>query len=129
LLELYSSEGCSSCPPADQWLAALRSHAGLWKTFTPIEFHVDYWNRLGWIDRFSLNAFTARQQAYSIEWQTPSVYTPGFVLGGTEWKQPNAVVLPLPGASSGRPRVGQLKVDQLSPSRYRLRFGPARAGR
>ena len=53
LVELYTSEGCSSCPPAEAWLSRLKEEPGLWKNFVPIAFHVDYWDRLGWRDRFS----------------------------------------------------------------------------
>lgn len=87
LLELYSSEGCSSCPPADRWINALRKDSGLWKNYVPVSFHVDYWNRLGWKDPYSQAAFTERQRAYSVKWgQASSVYTPGFVVDGSEWK-------------------------------------------
>jgi len=51
LLELYTSEGCSSCPPADRWLRKLTQASGLWHDFVPLGFHVDYWDRLGWYDR------------------------------------------------------------------------------
>jgi hypothetical protein len=85
LIELFSSEGCSSCPPADAWLASLRKNPGLWHQFIPIEFHVDYWNQLGWVDRLSKAAFTARQQSYADEWSSANVYTPAFVLNGAEW--------------------------------------------
>jgi len=53
LLELYTSEGCSSCPPADQWLSTLKNNPRLWKEIIPVAFHVDYWNDLGWKDEFS----------------------------------------------------------------------------
>src|SRR5271156_4139860 len=86
LLELFSSEGCSSCPPADAWLASLRGSSDLWKKFVPVEFHVDYWNRLGWTDRLSKSVFTERQQSYAREWANSNVYTPGFVLDGLEWR-------------------------------------------
>ncbi len=86
LVELYSSEGCSSCPPADEWMAALRQDSGLWKSFVPVEFHVDYWNRLGWSDPNSKAAFTGRQSEYAAEWSQPNVYTPAFVLNGREWR-------------------------------------------
>jgi hypothetical protein len=85
LIELYSSEGCSSCPPAERWLGELRSDPGLWKTFVPVAFHVDYWNRLGWPDRFSSREFTQRQYAYAAGWSEGSVYTPCFVRDGAEW--------------------------------------------
>lgn len=86
LIELYSSEGCSSCPPADRWLGALRDDPGLWKNFVPVAFHVDYWNRLGWPDRFSSREFTQRQYAHASAWGTGSVYTPCFVRDGAEWR-------------------------------------------
>ena len=86
LIELYSSEGCSSCPPAERWLGALRNDPGLWKDFVPVAFHVDYWNGLGWPDRFSTREFTQRQYAHAAAWGTGSVYTPCFVRDGAEWR-------------------------------------------
>jgi hypothetical protein len=85
LVELYTSEGCSSCPPAERWLGALRNDQRLWREFVPMAFHVNYWDRLGWKDRLSSPAFTQREYAYSAEWGSSSVYTPCFVLNGTEW--------------------------------------------
>ena len=76
LIELYTSEGCSSCPPADRWLGALAGRQGLWKDFVPVEFHVNYWDSLGWKDRLSTPEFTAREYAYSSAWGAPNVYTP-----------------------------------------------------
>ncbi len=61
LLELFTSQGCSSCPPADAVLRELSTHDDL----LPLAFHVDYWNNLGWVDPFSSAAFTARQQDYA----------------------------------------------------------------
>ncbi len=86
LLELFTSEGCSSCPPAEKWLSELRGNSRLWKQFVPLAFHVDYWDRLGWTDRFANKVFTARQQAYSAAWRSGTVYTPAFVLDGREWQ-------------------------------------------
>ncbi len=86
LLELYTSEGCSSCPPAEKWLSSLKASPGLWKDFVPIAFHVDYWDYLGWRDPWSSKAFTDRQHAYARAWRSDSVYTPGFVLNGKEWR-------------------------------------------
>src|ERR1017187_258248 len=74
LVELYTSEGCSSCPPAERWLAARRDDPGLWRDFVPIAFHVDYWNQLGWPDRFSTREFTQRQYALATAWGGDSVY-------------------------------------------------------
>ncbi len=86
LLELYTSEGCSSCPPAEAWLGGLHDTPGLWRDFVPVAFHVVYWDRLGWRDRFASKEYTARQYAYSAAWGSDSVYTPGFVLDGAEWR-------------------------------------------
>src|SRR6516164_1552837 len=85
LLELFTSEGCSSCPPAEKWLSALKSSQELWKQTVPVAFHVDYWDHLGWHDRFAKPEFTSRQQRYAATWGGDSVYTPGFVVNGKEW--------------------------------------------
>lgn len=84
VLELYTSEGCSSCPRADAYLRSLRHRAGLWTKFIPVAYHVDYWNGLGWRDRFSRPEFSARQRAQASRWGKGGVYTPGFVVDGSE---------------------------------------------
>ncbi|MBA3608983.1 MAG: DUF1223 domain-containing protein [Chthoniobacterales bacterium] len=86
LLELFTSEGCSSCPPAEAWLSKLKDDPGLWRDFVPLAFHVDYWDRLGWRDPFASKIWTARQYEYSARWKSSNVYTPGFVLDGREWR-------------------------------------------
>lgn len=86
LVELYSSESCSSCPPADEWISKLQTRDGLWKNFVPVVFHVDYWNNLGWKDDFSSDLMTKRQIDHSKNWESSSVYTPGFIVDGQEWK-------------------------------------------
>lgn len=86
LIELYSSESCSSCPPADEWISKLQQKDGLWKAFVPVVFHVDYWNYLGWKDDFSSDLMTKRQVELSKRWTSSSVYTPGFIVDGKEWK-------------------------------------------
>src|SRR5204863_6523688 len=87
LLELYTSEGCDSCPPADQWLATLTA-AGIGRErLVPLAFHVDYWNDLGWIDRFSRRDFTARQRAFVRRTGAATAYTPEFVLNGREYRR------------------------------------------
>lgn len=106
LLELFTSEGCSSCPPAEAWLATLSSQPGLWKSFVPVAFHVDYWNRLGWRDRFSSPVFTDRQNAHAAKWGTTTIYTPEFVLDGKEWRRGGGL-----GKSRERPGVLRLRVE------------------
>ena len=86
LIELFTSEGCSSCPPAEKWLSRLKSNQELWKKIVPLAFHVDYWDHLGWRDRFAKPEFTSRQQRYAAAWGGDSVYTPGFVVNGKEWR-------------------------------------------
>ncbi len=119
LIELYTSEGCSSCPPADSWLGALADKPGLWRDFVPIEFHVNYWDGLGWKDRLSTRAFTAREYAYSAAWGSPNVYTPCFVRNGAEWKP----LLGSPGADTAT--SGVLSVEMDGDGLCRVAFQPA----
>jgi len=93
LLELYTSQGCSSCPPADEWLSGLKRDQRLWKEVFPVAFHVDYWNYIGWTDPYSKDSFSNRQRRYAASGNVSSVYTPGFIANGKEWRswfrQPN----------------------------------------
>jgi hypothetical protein len=86
LLELYSSEGCSSCPPAEAWIGQLQDSPKLWREIYPAVFHVDYWDGLGWPDRFARPAYTERQRDYASRLGQDSVYTPEFVASGREWR-------------------------------------------
>lgn len=113
LVELFTSEGCSSCPPAEAWLARQRANPGLWRTFVPVAWHVTYWNRLGWPDPFARKAFTEREYAYAARWHSESVYTPCLVRNGVEWR---------PGRPAGAgPAAGILRV------RYDPQTGALRA--
>ena len=87
LIELYSSEGCSSCPPAEEWLNSLKSAPGLWKSIFPVAFPVDYWDGLGWPDRFAKADYTQRQRDDAARLGQDSVYTPEFILNGLEWRR------------------------------------------
>ena len=104
LVELFTSEGCSSCPRAEAWFGALKGESGLWKEFVPVAFHVDYWNHLGWSDRFSSEEFTRRQRDYAARWNATTIYTPEFVLNGEEWRRASR----LPSPSKEKP--GKLRV-------------------
>ena len=85
LLELYTSEGCSSCPPAEAWLSKLTTDARLWKDVVPVAFHVDYWDYLGWVDVFARPEYSERQRDYGMAWNAETIYTPAFVANGAEW--------------------------------------------
>jgi hypothetical protein len=86
VLELYTSEGCSSCPPADRWFSELKQDKRLWKQLIPVAFHVDYWDYIGWPDRFASQAYSDRQKQYARSKGLSTVYTPGFLLNGREWR-------------------------------------------
>jgi len=84
LVELFGSEGCSSCPPADDLLRELTETARTQgKNIFTLSFHVDYWNYLGWTDPFSSPQFTRRQHAYAKSLKRSSVYTPQMVINGS----------------------------------------------
>jgi len=86
IIELFTSEGCSSCPPADRWLSDLKQNPELFKSFIPLAFHVDYWDYLGWKDKFANPAYSKRQRLYVREGLVSQVYTPGFVVSSREWR-------------------------------------------
>lgn len=86
LIELYTSEGCSSCPPADRYLSQLSDEKGLWEEFVPIAFHVDYWDYIGWKDPYASKEYSQRQRRYAAEYRETTVYTPGLRKAGEEWR-------------------------------------------
>ena len=83
VVELFTSEGCSSCPPADELLGRLRQELSAKNVqVIPLGFHVDYWNSLGWKDRFSSAEFTQRQEQYTRALKVDGPYTPEMVVDG-----------------------------------------------
>ncbi len=88
LLELYTSEGCNSCPPADRWLNALRDRGVGPRQVIPLAFHVDYWDYIGWRDRFAQPEFSQRQRLIAARNQASFIYTPQFVLDGRDIRRP-----------------------------------------
>jgi hypothetical protein len=91
-VELYTSEGCSSCPPADRWLSALSARAD--PRVVPVAFHVTYWDELGWRDRFADSRYTARQHDLAEAHGASFVYTPQVTIGGGDsrrWSDAGAV--------------------------------------
>lgn len=82
LVELYTSEGCSSCPPADRWLSSLSRRSDV----LALAFHVSYWDRLGWVDRFASPVYTERQRKLMAASGARYVYTPQVVVNGRDWR-------------------------------------------
>jgi hypothetical protein len=84
VLELFTSQGCSSCPPADRLLNKLARESTTDKPLAPLAFHVDYWDDLGWADPYAKPAWTQRQREYAHALGDDSVYTPELVVGGAK---------------------------------------------
>jgi hypothetical protein len=83
VVELFTSEGCSSCPPADQLLARMDHNQPVpGVRVVALEEHVDYWNSLGWTDPFSSSQYRVRQNEYGRKFQTDSIYTPQMIVNG-----------------------------------------------
>jgi hypothetical protein len=122
LVELFTSEGCSSCPPADLLLGSLEKEQ---PEVIALSEHVDYWNRLGWADPFSSADFTRRQQRYAQLFRLDGVYTPQMVVDGR---------VEFVGSDAGRARASiaaaakapkakvSLEVSQTTPAAFRLRI-------
>jgi hypothetical protein len=87
LVELYTSEGCDSCPPADRWLSSSFPPEASGAGIIPLAFHVDYWDRLGWKDRFAAPAWTERQYALAHAAHSNLVYTPQVLLQGRDFPE------------------------------------------
>jgi hypothetical protein len=110
VVELYTSEGCNSCPPADRWLSTLKDKPGV----LAAAFHVDYWDRLGWQDRFASPRFTERQALLQAAAGARYSYTPQVLVNGADWRRwPE-----LPSAASASPVriVLQREGDQVDVS-------------
>ena len=121
LVELYTSEGCSSCPPAESWLGGLKSDPGLWRDIFPVAFHINYWDDLGWTDRFATPATTQRQRDYAARFGQDSVYTPEFILNGREWRRGwLSDGLPKPAADKTGTLTVRRAADQTITAQYTL---------
>jgi hypothetical protein len=117
LLELYTSEGCDSCPPADRWVSQLPAKGIGADRAVVLAFHVDYWDRLGWTDRFGQARFTQRQRELNDRNRSRIVYTPQLVLNGKDFRRGGD-------EDFGR-RVGELNRDR---ARASIRIGLGSTG-
>lgn len=86
LVELYTSEGCDSCPPADKWLSSLQSKGFTPDKVVPLSLHVDYWDYIGWKDPYAKRVFATRQRRMAELKRAKMIYTPQVVLQGQEFR-------------------------------------------
>lgn len=119
VLELYTSEGCSSCPPADKWLSTFKDKPPAGAVIQA--FHVGYWDHIGWVDRFAAPAHTSRQRQIAAWNQQRSIYTPQAVLNGADWRgwwnnKPPA---------SATPAQAQIALKQLAPDQFEAQVLPS----
>ena len=99
VVELFTSEGCNSCPPADRWISTLKAEPGV----VALAFHVDYWDRLGWKDRFASPAYTQRQAQTQASSGARFNYTPQVLLDGADRKDWPRIATPLSASQRQRP--------------------------
>ena len=83
VLELFTSQGCSSCPPADAVLEEIKNNANP-EEVIPLSYHVDYWDYIGWRDPYATKQFTNKQRIYGRKFNSSSIYTPQLVINGEE---------------------------------------------
>ena len=119
VVELYTSEGCSSCPPADKWASSLKDQAVVVQAF-----HVGYWDYIGWVDRFAAPAYTNRQREVAVRNGKRNVYTPQAVLDGKDfgdwnhWRNQPA---------SREPARASITIEQRGPDQFEASVSPAPA--
>lgn len=113
VIELYTSEGCSSCPPADKWASSLKG-----KDVVVQAFHVGYWDYIGWVDRFAAPAYTQRQRAVAARNNLRSIYTPQAVLNGKDLPQWNNWPHRLGQTKPSDPAQARITLQQLGPDQF-----------
>ncbi len=118
VIELYTSEGCSSCPPADRWLSTLKDSAGAGGAVVQA-FHVGYWDYIGWVDRFASAAHTTRQRQIAALNRQSNVYTPQLVRNGQDWRDYTRAV------SGGEPARARIVLQKNSADAFEATVTPA----
>ena len=121
VIELYTSEGCSSCPPADRWLSGLKAAAAEGKVVAQA-FHVGYWDYIGWVDRFAATAHTARQREIAAANGLRSIYTPQLVRNGRDWRD-YATAL----GARAEPAKAGIKLEQTQADAFEAAVAPVNA--
>jgi hypothetical protein len=121
LVELYTSEGCNSCPPADRWLSRIARDGPGADSVVPLAFHVEYWDRLGWTDRFASARFSERQYALARQAGSRAVYTPGVFLNFQEFRGwSSARFSDALRAINGRPARADIRLELDTPAAAQL---------
>lgn len=114
VIELYTSEGCSSCPPADAWLSQLKTAQKEGKVVAQA-FHVNYWDYIGWKDRFAAPSYTQRQRELSARTNLNSIYTPQIAKNGLtvrDYGSPQALM------AANEPAKASISLSQLEANRF-----------
>jgi hypothetical protein len=126
VIELYTSEGCSSCPPADKWLSGFKAgpgtdglNPGADRGAVVQAFHVGYWDYIGWIDRFATPAHTLRQRQVARINGLSSIYTPQAVLNGRDWRDWGRL------PRQAEPAGVQISLQQLASDQFEALVTPA----
>lgn len=117
LIELYTSEGCSSCPPADRWLSALKEDAAKGRVVAQA-FHVGYWDYIGWVDRFANPQFTERQRQVASWGGLSTIYTPQIVRNGQDWRSEKIF-------GAAEPARASIELRQTSADAFAANVAPA----
>jgi hypothetical protein len=122
LVELYTSQGCSSCPPADRWLSRLAKEVPNDRA-VPLALHVGYWDYIGWKDPFARREFNARQSRLAAANGSRSVYTPGVFVQGREmrWSQPATFDSELRPVNR-RAAAARIVLDQVAVQGHQIEF-------
>ncbi|MEJ6023237.1 DUF1223 domain-containing protein [Ramlibacter sp. PS4R-6] len=117
VIELYTSEGCSSCPPADRWISTLKDDAARGRVVAQA-FHVGYWDYIGWVDRFANPAHTQRQRQVASWNGLPNIYTPQVVRNGQDWRSDRVFTVAEPARAS-------IDLQQTTPNAFAAAVVPA----
>jgi hypothetical protein len=120
VIELYTSEGCSSCPPADQWVSTLKT-ANAKGQVVAQAFHVNYWDYIGWTDRFAAPVHTVRQRQISSANRLDGIYTPQLVKNGTTTRAFSSSI------TSTEPAKAQIQLSQTADNSFEAQVTPVDA--
>ena len=117
VVELYTSEGCSSCPPADKWASSMKGTSASGGAVVQA-FHVGYWDYIGWVDRFAAPAFTQRQRDVAAKNKLRGIYTPQAVLDGKDWPRWGGT------PASNEPARASIVLKQLGVDQFEASVAP-----